>query len=403
VVDRSKHASMEISLQWQSTDAEHCERQFFERVNFWRDFFPGSLAGRLDAAPYGERVSEKLTAEDLLIEFSSAEIRTIKAEHFRPELAKVMNIQPHVGRFYPRHFLHGVTDLFSSDRRPCRILEMDDARMQIDFNHPLAKTNATISGKVIEILEYKQEHGGRCNDIGQDMIQNGPGMQARLPQRETDFFNNQPFQRMDPREDSLFYAEPRFVQHLDTQAIAHVSAIYSRMLQPGSTVLDLMSSWVSHVPASHELKLCGLGMNADELAKNPLLHERLVQDLNVTPSLPFMENSFDSVICTASVEYLLQPVAVFSEVRRVLKPGGQFVLTFSDRWFPTKVIYLWTELHPFERMGLVLAYLRAAGGFEHLGTESIRYYPRPVDDPHAEERAFSDPVYAVWGRKQTVA
>jgi SAM-dependent methyltransferase/FKBP-type peptidyl-prolyl cis-trans isomerase 2 len=393
-----------MALQWQSADAEHCERQFFERINFWRDVFPGNLAEQLDAAPTGVSVSQTVSAEELMLEYNPTDIRRIKTEHFRPDLAKVMNIQAHLGRFYPRHFLHGVSDLYSSDRRPCRIVEKDSDTLRIDFNHPLAKLQGTLSGKVIEILEYKQEHGGRCNDIGQDITQHGPGMQARLPHQETDFYSGEPFQRMDPRDDSVFYQQPRLVQHLDAQAIAHVSAIYARVIQPGSKILDLMSSWVSHLPATHDAAhVTGLGMNAEELAQNPQLSEYQVHDINTTPILPYVDNSFDTVICTASVEYLVQPIAVFEQVRRVLKPGGQFVLTFSDRWFPTKAIVRWTELHPFERLGLVLAYFRQAGGFTQLGTESIRYYPRPPDDPHAHERAFSDPVFAVWGRKQSVA
>ena len=393
-----------MALHWQSCDAEHCERQFCERVNFWRDVFPGNLAEQLDAAATGVSVSHAVSAEDLLIDYNVADIRSIKRHHFRPDLAKVMNIQPHVGRFYPRHFLHGVSDLYSSDRRPCRLVGMDAESMRIDFNHPLARVKGTLRGKVIEILEYKQEHGGRCNDIAQDIAQNGPGMQARLPDQETDFFSGEPFQRMDPREDSVFYQQARLVQHLDAQAIAHVSEIYARCIRPGSKVLDLMSSWVSHLPATlADVHVTGLGMNAEELAQNPQLNERQVHDVNTIATLPFADNSFDTVICTASVEYLVQPIMVFEQVRRVLRPGGQFVLTFSDRWFPTKAIYLWTELHPFERLGLVLAYFRQAGGFSQLGTESIRFYPRPSDDPRAHERAFSDPVFAVWGRKQSVA
>lgn len=404
MVDRSKHASVETALQWQSQDASHCERQFFERINFWRDIFPGNLAEQLDAAAPGVAASQAVSADDLMLEYSAAEMRAIKISHFRPDLANVVNIKPHVGRFYPRHFLRGVNDLFSSDRRPCRILDMNNETMRIDFNHPLAKVKGTMSGKVIAILEYKQEHGGRCTDVAQDMTQNGPGMQARLPEQETDFFSGDPFQRMDPRPDDVFYKEARLVQHLDTQAIAHVSDIYKRFIKPGSKVLDLMSSWVSHLPDTiSDIHMTGLGMNAEELAQNARLNERQVHDINSLPTLPYAENSFDTVICTASVEYLVQPLAVFAEVRRILKPGGQFVLTFSDRWFPTKAIYLWTELHPFERMGLVLAYFRAVGGFTQLGTESIRYYPRPEDDPHAHERAFSDPVFAVWGQKQTMA
>lgn len=78
------------------------------------------------------------------------------------------------------------------------------------------------------------------------------------------------------------------------------------------------------------------------------------------------------VICSVSVEYLVRPLEVFAEVGRVLKPGGRFIITFSDRWFPSKVIQLWTELHPFERMALVLEYFRRSGQFSDLATESRR-------------------------------
>ena len=100
--------------------------------------------------------------------------------------------------------------------------------------------------------------------------------------------------------------------------------------------------------------------------------------------------------CTASVEYLVQPITVFKELWRVLRPGGQLVITFSDRWFPTKAIYIWTEIHPYERLGLVLSYLRKVGKFKQLATETIRHFRRPTDDKYANERLYSDPVFAVW-------
>jgi len=39
----------------------------------------------------------------------------------------------------------------------------------------------------------------------------------------TDFFSNDPFARLDPRADPLFYTEPRLVQHIDSAAIAVVA------------------------------------------------------------------------------------------------------------------------------------------------------------------------------------
>jgi SAM-dependent methyltransferase len=206
------------------------------------------------------------------------------------------------------------------------------------------------------------------------------------------------FQRADAADDADFYAEPRLVQHLDVQARAFVNRIYRRFIGPDMEVLDLMSSWVSHldgVPAS--VRVTGLGMNAEELAANPQLAAARVHDLNRDPRLPYAANSFDAVICSASVEYLVQPGAVFTEVARVLRPGGRFIVTFSDRWFPPKVIRLWPELHPFERMALVLEYFRGSGRYGELATESWRGWPRPAGDKYYPRCRHADPVFAVWG------
>jgi SAM-dependent methyltransferase len=181
-------------------------------------------------------------------------------------------------------------------------------------------------------------------------------------------------------------------------ALGLVESIYSRLLPPGSKILDLMSSWVSHLPDTLEDdEATGLGLNEEELKANPQLSSHIVHDLNRDPVLPFADNEFDAVICTASIEYLTQPIEVVAEVARVTKPGGAFVNTFSDRWFPGKEILPWPELHPFERLGLVLDYCRKADRFESLYTESARGLPRPADDRHIEERAISDPIFAVWG------
>ena len=138
---------------------------------------------------------------------------------------------------------------------------------------------------------------------------------------------------------------------------------------------------------------------ADELKKE--VREsvaKLVQDLNHSRALPFNDGSLDAVVCTASVEYLTQPGDNFFEVLRVLRPGGVFVASFSNRWFPTKAIRIWSELHEFERLGMATQWLQRAG-FSDLHTFSSRGRPRPDDDRHAGKTPFSDPVYAVWGCK----
>ena len=399
----SKIAQVEVALQWKSEDATHCDRMFMDKVNFWRDVFPGNMAECLNNAEPGEITGQILSVEDLNTVRQASLIRTIHARQFNRNPRPGLVIEPRTGRFYPRTFLTGMTDYFPQDSRPFRLLEQDEEYLKVDLNHPFAGYPARLAARVIRFLDEKEEHGGRCNDIAVDIIQNGPGMQARPKQGETDFFTGSSLERMDNREDALFYRESRFVGHIDSLASAQIREIYQRFLQAGMRVLDLMSSWVSHLPAPEtamHLQVTGLGMNAAELDRNPGLQQSVVHDLNLDPVLPFSDNMFDLAICTVSVEYLTRPFAVFEHVARVLKPGAMFVVTFSDRWFPTKAINVWSEIHPFERMGLVLDYFRKSGKFTDLSTESIRGYPRPEDDKYAGSMALADPVYAVWGRVQ---
>jgi SAM-dependent methyltransferase len=190
------------------------------------------------------------------------------------------------------------------------------------------------------------------------------------------------------------------VQHIDDTAIEMIKNTYERFLKDDMDVLDLMSSWQSHLPQNLSLRrLVGLGLNDRELKKNSRLSEHVVQDLNLNPVLPFESNSFDAVVCTVSVEYLTNPLAIFEEVSRVLRPDGYFIVTFSNRWFPTKAIRVWGELHEFERMGMVLEYFLRSGGYKNLQTYSFRGLPRPHDDKYFPDLMYSDPVYAVWGQK----
>ena len=162
-----------------------------------------------------------------------------------------------------------------------------------------------------------------------------------------------------------------------------------------------MASHDSHLQGSAARKLHVLGMNAEELDANRDATARLVYDLNQSAKLPFDAAGLDAVVCTASVEYLAHPLEVFGEVLRILRPGGVFVTTFSNRWFPTKAVRVWEELHEFERVGMVTQWLQQAG-FNDLHTFSSRGWPRPEDDAHFGQTLVSDPVYAVWGFKHSV-
>jgi SAM-dependent methyltransferase len=173
------------------------------------------------------------------------------------------------------------------------------------------------------------------------------------------------FRRLDESPDADFYAVPRLVTHIDDATIAALTALYRERIPAGARVLDLMSSWVSHLPADVAYaSVAGLGMNAEELAHNPRLDERVVRDLNTTPTLPWEEGTFDAVLNAVSIQYLVRPVEVFAEVRRVLRPGGLHIVATSHRMFPTKAIAAWHSLEPGERLALICRYVELAGGYD---------------------------------------
>lgn len=171
------------------------------------------------------------------------------------------------------------------------------------------------------------------------------------------------FRRLDESSDADFYAVPRLVTHIDDATIAALTAFYRERIPAGAHVLDLMSSWVSHLPPDIDYaRVAGLGMNREELARNLRLTERVVQDLNITPPLPWADDTFDAVVNAVSIQYLVRPVEVFAEVRRVLRPGGIHIVATSHRMFPTKAIAAWHSLEPADRLRLICRYVELAGG-----------------------------------------
>ena len=173
------------------------------------------------------------------------------------------------------------------------------------------------------------------------------------------------FERLDEAPDTLFYTQPRFVNHIDDATIAALAAYYGELLFAGADVLDLMSSWVSHLPAEPALgRVVGLGLNAAELERNPRLDERAVHDLNHAPALPYPDASFDFVFVAVSIQYLTRPVEVFTHVARILRPTGEIIVSMSHRCFPTKAIRAFHVLGAEERVRLVSEYVVRAGGFE---------------------------------------
>lgn len=203
-------------------------------------------------------------------------------------------------------------------------------------------------------------------------------------------FPSEFFRRQDESDDAIFYIPPRKVVHIDEAAIAAVRDLLGQVLPPGGVYLDLMSSWRSHLPEGLKPKrVVGLGMNAEEMADNPQLDKYLVHNLNHDPQLPFEDTIFDGAFCTVSVQYLIDPVMVFAEVNRVLKPGGPFVVSFSNRCFPNKAVAGWLGTTDQQHLALVTHYFEQSGGW--YGLQAFQHEP-PRPGAH-------DPLYAVWGMK----
>ncbi len=195
------------------------------------------------------------------------------------------------------------------------------------------------------------------------------------------------FRRYDESPDEEFYRSPRLVTHIDERAISAVMQLYREYFPEGGEILDLMSSWISHLPPEVGYRrVIGLGMNEEELRRNERLDAYVVHDLNRTPKLPFGDAAFDGCGICVSIDYLTRPVEVLREVGRVLKVRAPVVITFSNRCFPTKAVAIWHQLDDRGHIRLVERYLREAGNFQNV--RSLDRSPR---------RLFSDPLYAVIG------
>jgi hypothetical protein len=189
------------------------------------------------------------------------------------------------------------------------------------------------------------------------------------------------FARIDDTDDDLFYEPPRLVLHIDDGAVAALTDLYRAVLPPGGVLLDLMSSWVSHLPPEIDYgETIGHGMNAEELAANPRLSRWFVQNLNRDPQLPLANASVDAAMICVSIQYLQQPVAVLREVRRALRPGAPLVLSFSNRCFWTKAMAIWRALDDQGHAHLVERYLDHAG-FALIETRVLTEWVEDVRDP----------------------
>ncbi|MBD2440711.1 class I SAM-dependent methyltransferase [Nostoc sp. FACHB-110] len=201
-------------------------------------------------------------------------------------------------------------------------------------------------------------------------------------------------QKLDETDDKLFYAYPRFVTHVDDGFIQQLTDLYRDRLKPNTRILDMMSSWVSHLPDEIQFAhVEGHGLNAEELARNPRLNHYFVQDINANPQLPLLDQDFDAVVICVSVQYIQYPEAIFSEIHRILKPGGVAIISFSNRMFFQKAIQAWRDASEAARVELVKRYFNSVPGFTQ--PEVISRQSAVPDILKWMGIAGGDPFYAV--------
>jgi hypothetical protein len=210
------------------------------------------------------------------------------------------------------------------------------------------------------------------------------------------------FSRLDESDDRVFYATDRFVSHLDQVARETVEKIIGTLVvEEDPVILDLMAGWDSHIPEGlRSSRIVGLGLNENELKRNNALSEFVIHDLNSVPRLPFPDNTFDAVLNTVSVDYMTKPVLIFKDVGRILKPGGLFLVIFSNRMFPEKAVEIWQRSSEEERILLVEDFFREAGVFKKTALFISKGKPRPEKDKYADQGIPSDPIYALYAEKQ---
>ena len=166
--------------------------------------------------------------------------------------------------------------------------------------------------------------------------------------------NNYQRKKLDESNDEEFYSDPKFVYHLDANFRNYLSSVYKNEIDDNSTVLDLMSSWVSYLPLEKKYKkVIGHGLNKDELERNKTLNSFWVQNFNLSQKIPLENGSVDYCLMVAAWQYLQYPENITNEVSRILSDKGKILVSFSNRAFWHKAPNIWTTSTEEERVKYV--------------------------------------------------
>ena len=391
-----------LSIRYESDYGQHCDNLYIQHNNLHAvsGTLPAVIRNDLESSGDESPKTYDYIRGKLFNNDDKVQTIAIAQEDFIRHPGHNIDIEPRYGRFYPATLFNSEKLVLSNRMIPIRIIDLMFKELLVNTSHPLCDYNTTLT---IERVEKKYDQlsvdAPLLNARQIPDFLTGPGMQLRYNDKATDFFSGDALQREDETIDSVFYSQARHIDHLDQAAQKQLKSVYNDLIPPRSDILDLMSSINSHIDDRLERnKITGLGMNEEELAANPCLDEIIVHDINQEQRLPFDDASFDIVVCSLSIEYITQPSRLFDEVARVLRTDGRFIISFSNRWFPTKAVQVWNNLHDFERIGLVMEHFIASAHFSDINTYSHRGIPRPANDKH--NIPLSDPIYVVWANRE---
>ena len=378
---------LSATIRWQGFDTRFRDTRLIDECRITPERLPEECRQRILRLAPGERLRLHCAPGTLVEGWQESLRLVLPRSRFRPGGGMVE--APAFGRFYPRQCFAGLS--LPPGRNPPfgRIIGLDETHMTINLNHPLAGKTLDLEIRCHRDCGQAPPNGQPAPGLAALLCDSGPGMQDRLPDRETDFWSGQPLARLDEGDDAEFFREPSLTPYWGRPALQQVSQLYRHLIRPGERVLDLMAGVHSPLQeaAIDDLSVTCAGLNRVELANNPVCQERRALNVNRDLPLPWPDRHFDTVLIHAAIEYATRPAELLDEIHRLLKPGGRLIISFSDHWVEEKVIRIWPRLFPFERSGLLLAWLRRQAGFTSLHASSVRGLP-------------GEPVYTVRARKQ---
>jgi len=344
--------ALEFTINWELNNTTHEEWYLGRKINPVNDVFPRGMREALEGKQAGDSVTMTYEPRMCIPRHKEKQVRTIDLDRLRPKTVDGRPIIPLEGRFYPQGHINGLRDIYPDTLTPFRLIELDNDTFTADLNHPLANIPITMTATI----QYLEERGtgtyGSLTHWREKTCDWGPGMQAMFDEEPTEFFYPSFFDQVNS-DDEIFTPPP-----LDQTAQENLEKLYARFIKPDMRVLDLSMS-----------------------AERP-------------------QGKYDAAICTCFIEYMTRPVDILRYVVHFLEPGAPIVIAFTNHYNPERVIQGWVDLHEFERMGLVLEYLRVAKLDDRAGTISMRNDWRKPDDPRfCEAKGVSDPVYVVYGHK----